>query len=212
MEISNELCLALKNSGFSLKTGNLSSVAKKPRRSPNFRSGEEFLVNRMPLMCAFAYVVAKKSGFSENLSKSLGYAVGTYYAIMKNVGLRNYGGIPSKSHLKSEGTLDDELIESGKDISKLDYLDFCGGTFILEGEKVLGIATIRGKQTSYDTWHFDNQVSKIEAIKKGAFEKVCQKWEEILAEDDLEEIKSGRMYFRVWKEWRDELRKREFYF
>jgi len=187
-----------------------STITQFRAKKEGFKS--EFVINRMPLMCSFAYVIAKKCGFSENLAKSLGYAVGTYYAIMKGVGLRTYNGSPSKSHLKNEGTLDDQLIESEKDISKLNYLNFCGGTFILEGEKVLGIATIRGKQGIYDAWHFDQQKAKIEAIKKGSFEKVCAKWEEILKGYNLDDVKSGRLYFRIWKEWRDEIRKREFYF
>lgn len=184
-----------------------SILAKQAVRKKLAWFQSEYAFNRMPLMCTFAYVVAKKSGYPEKLSKSLAYAVATYYAIMKNVGLRSYGGIPSKIHLRSEGTLDDELIEKG---IKAEYLDFCGGSFAIKDNQVLGITTIRGRQNGYEAWRFDNQIARIEAVKKGTFKKICKKWEEIIAGEDLEQIRNGRLYFKIWKANRDYLRSWEF--
>jgi len=159
-------------------------------------------------MCSFAYVVAKKSGYNEDFSKGLGIAVGTYYAIMKNVGLGHYG----KARRDHRPSLDYQLIDSGE-IKKVKYLNFCGGVFAIRDNKVLGIAMLRGyqNQNAYLPEKFDWQAQKINSIRPDGFVKVCQKWEEILKDYDLEQVRNGRLYFQIWRQHRDKLRKPEFY-
>lgn len=196
-----------------LKRYKTSSLAQKPVRKPfrakkqqNFKEfGEGFVINRFPIMCVYAYCLARKCGYSEKLSKSLGYAVATYYAVLKNVGLGRYG----KARTERKPTFDDYLIDEGK-LKEVEYLNFAGGTFAIKNDEVLGIATIRGKQNGYEPEKFDWQVQKLEAVKKGYFERLCQKWQEIIENEDLEQLKNGRLFFRIWKQWRDEFRKAEF--
>jgi len=166
-----------------------------------------YLINRYPIMATYAYAVAKKCGFNENLAKSLAIGVATYYAILKNIGIGRYG----KARKEGKGTLDDYLIDTDE-LKKIKYIDFCGGTFAIKGGKVIGIATIRGRQSpsSFYPEKFDWQVRKLEAVKKGYFNLLVQKWEEIIKEYDLEQLKNGRLFFQVWQKWRDKLRTADF--
>jgi len=167
---------------------------KSNRKGRKATSWNTYLINRYPIMTTYAYAVAKKCGFNENLAKSF-------------VGIGRYG----KARKEGKGTLDDYLIDTGE-LKKIKYIDFCGGTFAIKGGKVIGIATIRGKQssTSFYPEKFDWQVRKLEAVKRGYFNLLVKKWEEIIKEYDLEQLKNGRLFFQVWQKHRDELRTADF--
>ena len=166
----------------------------------------EYIINRFPLMVALGYCVAQKYGFSEILSRLLGYGIARYYAIMKNVGLGR-----TRARLEGKLTLDDQLVD---DRRKFEYIDFCGAEFIKDPHKdeLLGIASIRGYQQSITLSNFEGEKSKLDALKGDGFEWICSKIRELIKNEDLG-IKApyGARYFAFWKKIRDNLRTKEYW-
>jgi len=167
----------------------------------------KYVINRYPIMCALAYRVARRAGYSENLSKSLAVAVATNYAILKNVGF--FGS-------RKEGkTFEEKLIDSPEALEKYDILSFCGCAIVVDPEKELaiGLAYVKGRQTPFYPQKFDQQVAKINRIKPNAFKYLCKQIDKELDEweEDFAHAPFGKRYFQFWKSIRDRFREPEFY-
>ena len=176
---------------------------------------KEYVVNRFPIMATYAYVIAKKKGYNEELSQALGYGVATGYAILKNVGLSlktitafNYR---SEAVKQKQYTLEDTLLlKQNVDFDTLEYIELAGIEFIKRknSNELLGIRRIRGKQYGFKASDFERKViNKLNAIKENGFNFLVNIIEKDLEKEDLEKIlKYQRYFFDFWKKKRDEWR------
>ena len=190
--LSQKLIETLKKDGFGL-----SLSANSPKPQAGFRPRGEYIVNRFPVMCLYAYLVAKKAGYNEKLSKSLAVAVATNYAILKKVGLGFYG----KTRKEGKKSADWELIDS-KSIKKIKSLVFVGCSLLVEDDLVLALAYVRGKQSPFYPDKFDRQVDKIKAVP-GYYDRLVKEIKKAIKDENIEDLKWGRTYFRIWKQNRD---------
>jgi len=175
----------------------------------------KYIINRYPIMATLAYRVAKKLGYSDNFSKSLGVAVATNYAILKNVAYGFYG----KKRAKGEKTLDEQVFNSFEALERYETMLFCGCSLIVDRERelVIGLALVRGRQTPFYPEKFEREIWKIKKIRKGAFEYLCKKIDKALEGINVKNIAfapfagRGQGYFRFWTQIRDEFRTPEFF-
>jgi hypothetical protein len=178
------------------------------RAVTNFQSN--YVINRFPIMVAFSYIVARKF-FNDELAKSLAVANATHFAILKRVSL-GFGRTKARFEKKPIG--DEIFFDSQESFKKFEIINFAGGSFIKKrGENIiLAIAFIRGKQSPFTIEKFNREVEKLNAIAPNGFNLICAEWEKIIKNENLEDLKNGKRFFQVWRQYRDKLREAQFWF
>jgi hypothetical protein len=181
-----------------------------PNKSPRMHFRNGFTINRFPIMACLAYCVAKRTGYSENMARSLGIGTATGYAILKNVGIGNY------RTSKPERTLDEQLLDKlpRKEFRKVKTLYFCGISFLVKGEEVLGLANVRGKQDSFSPEKFNNQIIRLNSLRKSGFQFLCKEINKTLTNEQTKDFGKeiyGKHFFSFWKKYRDYFRTSEFW-
>jgi hypothetical protein len=167
-----------------------------------------YITNRFPFMATFGYVVARKQGYNEELSKAIGLGIATYYAILSKVGVFYR---PAKTPRKP--TLDDRIMENSNSLEQFNSyqrINFAGAEFILNRDnpnEILGIANIRGKQYPFTADKFDFKITnKFNELKDKGFAFLVAMIQADL-EKDKPELNLGTpfrsKYFEYWKIKRD---------
>jgi len=215
MRFSDELIQQLKADGFGITPQRYPEVFKRQKSSPKKLSfGGDFVINRYPIMCALAFCVARKCGYSLKLSKSMAVAVATNYAILKNVGGFYYG----KAKREGKKTLDEQIFNSPESLKEFETKMFCGCELIIKNDLVIGLARVRGKQTPFYPEKFDWQMKKLDAIKKEGSKFLMRAINKELEKVNVKEMAEapfasrGQGYFRFWCQIRDKMRQRSFWF
>lgn len=164
----------------------------------------DFQINRYPILTIVGYVIAKENNYSEALSKSLGVALANQYACWKS-GSKSYGKA-GKNGWNNEDRLDAQKID-------YDILQFCGETFIKQGDLILGSYYREKPMVAYPD-KFEVQKEKVERIKTGSFNKLIVEIKKRLKNEGQHYALApfGKLFFAFWRSVRDDLRTREFYF
>jgi len=189
---------------------------RQPVKSRSVRRFEgEYVINRYPIMIALAFCVARKCGYSLKLSKSMAVAVATNYAILKNIGGGIYYG---KAKRQGKKTLDEQIFDNPESLEEFETKMFCGCELIVKDDLVIGLARVRGKQKPFSPSKFDWEMRKLDAIRKNGSKFLMRAINKELERVNVREMADapfasrGQGYFVFWKQIRDKMRQKSFWF
>lgn len=163
----------------------------------------------------YAYSVAKRCGYSEDLSRALGYAVAQRYAIWKNVG-KGYG-IKYTKYFSGQSEHRKPTAEDNNHFSKDDLVRFAGCEFWVKENKVWQVGIARATEPVTRA-KFDAELWKLESVKKNGFQFLVNKITDELRQFDVDfgehiwdRDKASRAFFNYWKQRRDAWREPMFW-
>ncbi len=160
----------------------------------------KYFINRFPICAAFYYCVAKRLGYTEDESKSLGLTRAIFFAAAKfgYIG----GGKTSEKKKKVQP------IAKGLEVDQLPFAGLPTYTVQKEGQK--GFLGIMGDDIIKPDQYDSQVINKFEYKRSGSYEFFIKHVNEFLKDKTDDELNSAIAY-DLYTEIRDKFREMEFY-